>query len=236
MQRAVFLSTSCLLLAAGYPAAAAAPEITLDWVGVHEQTLCNPPADIGRFEAAKREAEQRLPEFQKAWSRHGPGWLTRTEALVGHRFRYREAIDTLIVCADQPWGTSYPLTTNLEWFLAAYDGKYRSHPLWEELFAERVYHEVLHRYVRDIVGKGDGQPVRDTPLMARYRGEPFLTRVHLHIVAVERVLFGGLGKEELLRILRQDHQEAPAYARAYEIVDQEGAEAVIADLRSASKS
>lgn len=216
-------------------AAAMAPEITLDWVGVHEQTLCNAPADLTRFEAAKREAEQRLPEFQKAWARHGPVWLSRTEKLIGREFQYQEALTTLTVCADQPWGTSYPLTTNLEWFLSAYDGRYRNHPLWEELFAERVFHEVLHRYIRDIVGRGAGQPMRDTPIMAKYSSEPFVTRAHLHIVAIERVLFGPpLGRSELLSILRQDHQDAPAYARAYQIVDKEGTDAVIADLRSAS--
>ena len=230
--RRAYLVVACLA-AVGSAGAAKAPEITLDWVGVHEQTLCNPPADIARFNAAKREAEERLPEFQKAWAKYGPDWLRRTEKLVGEEFQYREALNTLIVCPDQPWGTSYPLTTNLEWFLAAYNGKYRNHLLWEELFAERVFHEVLHRYIRDIVGQGSGQPVQDTALMAKYRSEPFATRVHLHIVAIERALFQSLGRNELLPILRQDHQEAPAYARAYEIVDQEGAAAVIADLRSA---
>jgi hypothetical protein len=50
-------------------------------------------------------------------------------------------------------------------------------------------------------------------------------------MAIERLLFQKLGKADLPPILRADHQHAPAYARAYEIVDEVGANAVLADLR-----
>lgn len=141
-----------------------------------------------------------------------------------------------MVCQDHPWGTSYPLTTNLDWFLSAYDGRYQHHPLWQDLFAERVYHEVLHRYIRDLVGPGIGEHFRSTPLMRKYASEPLMTRTHVHVVAIERLLFQRLGKADLLPILRSDHQQAPAYARAYEIVDEVGAEAVVEDLRQAART
>lgn len=223
---------AALFVAALAPAASAQPpEITLDWVGIHELTLCNPPDDRKAFESAKLEAERRLPEFRHAWAKHGPIWLKEAEALVGRPFQYREALATLTVCPGRPWATSYPLLIGLERFLAAYDGPYRNHELREEVFAELLFHEVLHRYVRDIVGPGAGQPLADTPLMKRYANEPFYTRSHLHLMAIERLLFQKLGHGELLRIVRQDHQIAPAYARVYEIVDREGAETIVADLR-----
>lgn len=225
---------SILLLANADRALAKHPDITLDWVGIYEMNLCRAPPDKGRFAAAKIEAEQRLPEFQQAWSSYGPRWLDETAKLVGRPFKFNEALATLIVCQDHPWGTSYPLTANLEWFLSAHNGKYRHDPRWQELFAERVYHEVLHRYIRDLLGLGTGVPFRETPLMHRYAAEPLLTRTHLHVVAIERVLFQRLGKADFPPLLRSDHQHAPAYARAYEIVDEVGAEAVIEDLRQAA--
>ena len=232
MSRSVRIAlASILLLANGDRASAKTPDISLDWVGVYEMSLCRAPKNEIQFAAAKKEAEQRLPEFQRAWANHGPLWLNETAKLVGHPFKFKEALGTLIVCQDHPWGTSYPLTINLDWFLSAYDGKYRNHPRWEELFAERVYHEVLHRYIRDLLGPGKGEPFRETPLMRRYANEPLLTRTHLHVMAIERLLFQRLGKADLPPLLRADHQHAPAYARAYEIVDEVGADAVLADLR-----
>lgn len=227
---------SILLLANADLASAKAPDISLDWVGVYEMSLCRVPKNEAQFVAAKKEAEQRLPEFQRAWAKHGPLWLDETAKLVGHPFEFNEALGTLIVCQDHPWGMSYPLTINLEWFLSAYNGRYRDHPRREELFAERVYHEVLHRYIRDLLGPAKGVPFRETPLMRKYANEPLMTRTHLHVMAIERLLLQKLGKADLLPILRADHQHAPAYARAYEIVDQVGSDAVLADLRQQAKT
>ena len=232
MSRTVRMAIASTLLAAiADPASAEAPAISLDWVGIYEMSLCRAPKNEAQFAAAKKEAEQRLPEFQRAWAKHGPLWLDETANLVGHPFEFNEALGTLMVCQDHPWGTSYPLTINLEWFLSAYEGKYRNHPRWEDLFAERVYHEVLHRYIRDLLGPGEGGLFRETPLMRKYANEPLMTRTHLHVMAIERLLFQKLGKADLLPVLRADHQHAPAYARAYEIVDEVGADPILADLR-----
>lgn len=73
-------------------------------------TLCRTPRNEAQFAAAKKEAEQRLPEFQRAWAKHGPLWLKETAKLVGHPFEFNEALGTLMVCQDHPWGRSYPLT------------------------------------------------------------------------------------------------------------------------------
>lgn len=236
MSQFVRIAIAAVLVLANTDAASAkVPDVSLDWVGIYEMSLCRAPRDEVRFAAAKKEAEQRLPEFQRAWADNGPRWLNATAELVGQPFKFNEAVATLMVCQDHPWGTSYPLTTNLDWFLSAYDGKYRHHPLWQDLFAERVYHEVLHRYIRDVLGPGTGEPFRSTPLMRKYASEPLMTRTHIHVVAIERLLFQRLGKADLLPLLRSDHQHAPAYARAYEIVDEVGAEAVIEDLREAAR-
>src|SRR5215203_2744004 len=157
--------TVVLVLADAVSALAKVPDVSLDWVGIYELTLCRAPRDELRFAAAKKEAEQRLPEFQRAWADNSRVWLNATAELVGQPFKFNEAVATLMVCEDHPWGTSYPLTANLAWFLSAYDGRYRNHPLWQDLFAERVYHEVLHRYIRDLAGPGTGEPFRSTSLM-----------------------------------------------------------------------
>jgi hypothetical protein len=69
---------SILLAAIADRASAKTPDISLDWVGIYEMNFCRAPKNEAQFAAAKREAEQRLPEFQRAWAKHGQLWLNET--------------------------------------------------------------------------------------------------------------------------------------------------------------
>ena len=224
------------LAAVGLPDAAhgqaRVPDITVDWVGIHELALCPRPENTNRFASAQREAERRLPEFRSAWAAEGAALLRATQRVVGAPFRYREAIAVLHVCEPHSLGTSYPLTVNISRFMAAYDGRWHRDPRWQTRFAELVYHEVLHRYLRDLTGAGVGEPMRPTPLMSRYANEPLFTRTHLHLLAIQRLVYRRLGRPEMVDLIRAYH-ENPDYRRADEIVDEIGPEVIVEDLRNA---
>lgn len=222
-------------LAAGAASPIQVPTVTLDWVGIHEMALCPPPTDEARLAAAKDEAEQRLPAFRAAWAKHGPALLRETRALVGYPFKFNETLATLHVCEAHGDGTSYPLTVNLTLFLKVYGGEFQNHPHAEELFANLVYHEVLHRYIRDIVGPGKGEPMRPTPLVARHSDENLFVRTHLHLIGIEKLVYKRLRRAEIPAIMWSDNKH-PAYARAHALANEVGAETILADLRGAAAS
>ena len=223
---ALFGATWLTAAAAG---PAQAPTVTLDWVGIHEIGLCPPAKDEARFAAGKAEAEQRLPEFRAAWAKYGPVLLRETRAVVGRPFKFHEALATLHVCEAHADGTSYPLTVNLTLFLKSYGGEYQNHPRADELFANLIYHEVLHRYIRDITGPGSGEPMKATPLLLSYGSENPFVRTHLHLIAIEKLVYRRLGKDEIPATMWADNKNQ-AYVRAYELANELGAEAIVADL------
>lgn len=231
----VTLFAAGALAIASTASVARAPTITLDWVGIHEIGLCPPPKDEARFAAAKREASQRLAEFQAAWARYGPALLRETQTVVGQPFRFRESLATLHVCEAHADGTSYPLTINLSLFLKAYGGEYQSHPHSDELFANLVYHEVLHRYIRDITGRGDVEPMKPTPLLLRHADENPFVRTHLHVIGIEKLVYQRLAKPEIPAKMWADNRN-PAYVRAYALANEIGANAIVADLRNVAAS
>lgn len=229
------LLSAAAWLVAGATGPTDVPTVTLDWVGIHELALCPPAKDEARLSAAKAEAEQRLAAFRAAWTKHGPALLRETRAVVGHPFKFDETLATLHVCEAHADGTSYPLTVNLTLFLKAYGGEYEKHPRAEELFANLVYHEVLHRYIRDLTGPGKGEPMRPTRLLAQYSEENLFTRTHLHLIGVEKLVYKRLGKEEIPATIWSENRN-PAYARAYTLASEVGPEKIVADLREAAGS
>lgn len=216
-------------------ASAQVPNVTLDWVGIHEMVSCAKAPDKQRHLRARNEIERRLSEFQRIWADEGPFLLSTAAEVAGQPFHFREALGVIHVCEDQVLGVSYPLLINIKWFLDAYEGRYRKHPLWKATFAELVFHEVLHRYIRDALGRGQGEPFRSTELMRRYGDEALLTRTHLHHFAIERAVYARLGRSEVVAMTREYGRDWPAYVRAHQIVDELGTEAVLEDFRKAAR-
>ena len=91
-------------------------------------------------------------------------------------------------------------------------------------------HEVLHRFVDDILGG----MFPSTPLLRKYREELLLVRRHLHVDALQKAIYVRMGrKPEINAIIASDSMDWGAgYARAWDIVNHhEGHEAFIRELR-----
>jgi hypothetical protein len=165
-----------------------------------------------------RVAGQTRASFQAEWDREGPAYLSLVLDSVGLAFPYREMQAYLTVTHV---GTmSMPLMVNVRQYLergsdAPPDGD----------FSEKLFHELMHHYVA---------PVNATSALRRkYRDEPPVVLNHLHVMALEKFALLRLGKKAELAFLDREYRTDPSpsyYKRAWEIVNQEGYQAFVAEL------
>ncbi len=194
------------------------------------------------------EAIKELPSFQSAWERLGPQLLTKAIEVVGHPFERTELTVSLVLCMNlNSMGT--PLLVNIPYYLSGPADAYSSNSVWKQklsevglslplpisTFTEMTFHEVLHLYVMQIM-RGRHSDV----LSNRYKAESDSVKAHLHLFAIEKEVFERLTKEsgdasyvQLLNTSQKLFQASSAkdYLRAWEIVNTDGAEAFIDELK-----
>lgn len=166
------------------------------------------------------EAVRRAPEFQRRWDSEGPRYLAVVFEAIGQPFPYAEVQAALTVCPIA--SMSLPLLINVREFLASAGNR---RPDW--FFPLLVFHELMHTYTRAVN--------TSSALRAKYASETPLTLNHLHVLALEKFVLTRLGMVEELRWLDRDYRsEAPAgYRRAWEIINAEGVEPFMAELKAA---
>jgi hypothetical protein len=215
------------LILLGAPLAAqdrSAPRVDLVYARVFDRN-CTQITKTEMNAAWQDEATQRQSEFQAMWDKEGPAYIKTALAEVGLPFPYAEMQAYLTVCTTGG-SMSTPLLINLRPFLsstAALRG--RRWPQW--YFPGLVFHELMHHYVMPVTP--------ESVLRRKYEREPVVTLNHLHVMALERVVFSKLGLAEQLTFLDRDYRtaSAPEYRRAWEIVnDIEGAQSFISELKA----
>lgn len=172
-----------------------------------------------------QETAKRRSEFQSDWDKEGPRYLMAALNEIGLPFPYREMQATLTVCSIGG-SLSSPLLLNVRRFLSDAED-----PLPPWLFAEIVYHELMHHYTRPVYSLSQ--------LRKKYSFEPLQTQNHLHVMALEKLALLKLGKEAELKFIdrRYRTQAPPTYKRAWEIVnDLEGYEAFLTELKAVPKN
>ena len=169
------------------------------------------------------ELKTKIKALQDYWDQEAPMLLEATIAEITKPFRYKEMLATLTLCPIQ--SMSRPLLINIRPFL---DGptQQQSRPLF--LFSALVFHELLHTYVIEARSPGI------SALLERYKSEEPVVKNHLHLMAVMKMVYLKLGREEQLQqIIEKDRDIGnPAYGRAWQIVnDIEGHDAFVHELR-----
>jgi hypothetical protein len=178
---------------------------------------------------AVAEVDELLPQLEAAWNDSGPPLLAAAGAAVGRPFRFQRATARLLTCGAA--SRSRPLVINIRPYLRSTSGRRR---VALRQFASTVVHEVLHRYVSDLIY---GRWRRETPLLGKYAGEHEEVRDHLHLFALEEVAYRRTGREAELRDVQAFESRlvnARLFARSREIVRAEGAEAFLKELRASS--
>src|SRR6516225_7556403 len=169
-------------------------------------------------EALSAAVRQR-PVFQKQWDAEGPVYLNAAMGEIGLDFPYREMQATLTVCL--PASTSVPLIIDVRPFLPTAT---KRAPDWE--FAEVMFHELMHMYVSPVLER--------SALMQKYKDEPLTARYHLHVMAMEEMTLRKLNMLDRLKTIDQEYRNGPdhAYKRAWEIVEMEGYQRFIGELKA----
>lgn len=157
--------------------------------------------------------------------------MLRAESeIAGQPFTYHEEFPAIITCGLP--SMSFPLVLNARLIRAGRDiagteaGEMTN-------FVSVLWHEMSHRFVHDI---RDRYPDRMTPLLAKYSAEPPVVLNHLHLYALEQLVYRQLGLQrdlDLIRSVQQKARNAAVTARALEIVAKETPEAFVRELRGA---
>lgn len=207
-----------------------APKVLITYEGLFDQRCGGGP--LPRPEV-RDELRRRLPEFRAAWAAAGPRLMQLTQQLARQPYRFAEAEAVLHGC-DDFGSVSSPLLIAAARYTDAWaavpnaDGTPRSGRAMND-FVNSLWHEVHHRYVREFLAT---RPGGTTPLREKYANETVPTRNHLHLFALERLVWdrAGLSKEQDDREARIISRGDPSLRRAYEIVRVEGAQTVVREL------
>ena len=226
---ALFLST-----AVTGTAQSAYPDVTLRYTPTFD-LICGEATKQPVEPEAAKELRERMESIRALWRQDGPQLLGAVPAITGIPFGFHEASATLILCAPFPNGMSAPLMINMRTYLASTSNR---KPIAMIDFTNALFHELLHRYVGDCLG----MPPRITPIMAKYKAEPQPVLNHLHLYAIEGLVYRKLGREKDLAIsiaAEQALKETPGapatgiMKRARDLAAQEGAENLVRELKSA---
>ena len=221
MRSALLASVIAILIA---PAArAAVPSVRVASAFLFNSNCAGEAADP----AARDELESREAAFAAAWAAEGPLLLAETERVTGIPFPF-DSVDIALTSCRIP-SMSLPLIVNARPYLAAAGGAYA---LDSGVYVDTLFHEILHRYVDRAV-----EPGRTSALLTRYALESGNVRSHLWLQAIETLVYRRLGRLAELDASIADERKLKSggqLTRGREIVAREGAEAVVADFRTAA--
>lgn len=208
------------------------PEVTFDYSPYFDVPCAEITKQPIEPEAIK-ELENRLESFREYWRNDAPKLLGTTVKVTGVKFQFQETKAALYLCQGFNFSTSLPLLINMRYFIAAIQGE-RVNSM--AMFAYLLYHETLHRYVSERIRTFPGS---STPLLTKYRSEPLPVRSHLHLFAILNEVYRKLDrKNELDAVIafEQTLKSAAILKRARELVDKEGAEAFLREIRGNRKT
>ena len=202
------------------------PEVTLKYSAIFDPPcaeMTNQPIDP----EAVKELQSRVSFFQEYWRKDAPQLLGTVPSVTGVPFRFRETRAALVLCRFP--SMSIPLIINMRPYVSAIV-KEQITPL--PVFSNTIFHEVLHRFVDDCI---KALPGGTTPLLEKYRTEPPVVRNHLHLYAIEQLVYQKLGREKDEEAAVADEQRLKSgvsLKRAREIVAAEKADNFVRELHS----
>jgi hypothetical protein len=177
------------------------------------------------FAKYELDLEENSSRFHKLWDGTGPKLLTSTSALIKTRFGYHSKSVALFFCPHiSSW--SLPRIVPVWQYLPSTPKEKR----WSDSeFIDGVYHSQLHMLIfRTLKWRVS------SPLLIKYKHEDLYTKTHLHLYAVQKEVYRQNGKNDIWKdVVARTKTLSKSYQRAIEIVELEGAEAFINELKIA---
>ncbi|MCM2323312.1 MAG: hypothetical protein NDJ90_08620 [Oligoflexia bacterium] len=166
------------------------------------------------------EAKAKETLFTALWEGDAPSLFNFFFSHLNGAFSQSSYLAKLSAC---PSTISYsrPLVLNISRFLESYVGPSAVNP--NHAFIVLAFHELMHNWVED--------NLRDSALLKKYSDESRDVKVHLHLMAIEHFVYHGLGRRDLLGWIEMKYPAIGGdYARAWEIVRNEGDEAFLREF------
>lgn len=174
----------------------------------------------------KEQYEQCIPELVAAWEKEAPALFTELIFSFGKGFSQSERTVILYLSGNSSYGSARFLVIGLRYII---DPKpWVASFSREENFTATVFHELLHVWVDEHID------AKKSPLLQKYQKEHVDTREHIHLMALQRMVYQKLKRQNMLEMLDYGYRNlcSPEYRRAWQIVvDLEGDKAVLEDIQ-----
>lgn len=220
------LVSSLLVLSAIWPSAAISSRAVILEYGALLDRVCSHGRTTEATRRAAREIETNIQRFQEQWDTEGQPLLEAALTAIGIESPFKEIRASLISCGLP--SMSAPLLINVRHFIAATDGSFSTDG---EGINNLILHELLHRAV---VAALERHPQGETPMWSKYEAAPPIVRNHIHVYALEKLVYESAGKGSELRKIKEWEARFPSWRAkeaAFKIVESESAARVVEDLR-----
>lgn len=180
--------------------------------------------------STQRELVQKIDQFQREWEQRANELIPASEKAAGRTFTRKEYSVALTLCAWTPMGDP-TFIVSVRPYLGPPrgDGKVKL-PLSMAAFVSMTHHELLHSLVDNIFNE---EFSASSPLLEKYKNEPFNVLAHLHLMAVQKAANEQLGESQLTQATEDLYGYIGGdYARAWEIVRAEGIQAFLNELKA----
>lgn len=176
-------------------------------------------------EDTKKQLASQLPKLIAAWETDAPLLFGEVISTFHRGIEAETRIGIINLSHGSSYGSHRFLIFGLRWFL---DPEPWLHSVSrEDAFSALVFHELLHVWVDENINKDL------SPMLAKYRSEDFDVLDHLHLMAIQKMVYLKIGRLDLLEYIGKSYAsyQGPLYRRAWEIVnDIEGYEALVQDI------
>ncbi len=193
---------------------------TMNWF---DNYFCPPKSKAKIDPIWKNEGEKRIPELESAWNEGGKYLIRVTQNLIGKVFGFEKKSVNLFYCPQWPaW--NFPLMIPLSPYLKTASGDLQ---LPDEDFVDQVFHQLLHPYILKLLPWNQLPPMTE-----RYINEPFTTLFHIHLYAIQKQVYTELNQPEMWqRVLKKNLEYGAGYKRAIQIVEEDGTQPFIQELK-----
>lgn len=167
------------------------------------------------------ELKNRVSEFQKKWDEDSPALFKVLSSEFKKDFSRLEYTASLSACAPAP-SMPVPLVLNVSRYLKSFWAPKEPKDL--NLFVDIPFHELLHLWLFEHLPQ-------DTPIKLKYKNEKAGVVSHIHLFAMESLIYEKANKVEVWKHVRDFHMhKGGAHKRAMEILDKEGRNAILKEL------
>jgi hypothetical protein len=174
-------------------------------------------------ETRSGELLQKIPDLQKVWSEQGSELFRETSRILNSSFGYQKHETGVFLCDAIPsWG--FPRIVRI---FKSVNSQKKIEQIENEIFVDIVFHEHLHMLVYRLLKWN-----LESPMLDKYRDEDINTRGHLHLFAIQKMVYENLNRgQSWNKVLSENQRSAKLYRRAMEIVYLEGAEKFIEEIK-----